>query len=226
MLDRLGNMGTRDLHLFFLIDASDSMSYGGKVETLNNAIRESIPHIREIAREAEGSIKVHALTFSTGARWIYNHVDIENFIWEDVKTKGVTDMGRGFEVLAESLETGFEKARGYQPVMILLSDGLPTDDYEAGLKKLTDTYWGSKALRIAIAIGGDTDMDVLQDFIGDSFRGELKPLLAKNAIELRNYIRWASTAVSQASINPSVGKVPLPPTVPKNEDPNEMDWDW
>lgn len=223
-VERLGKMGARDLHLFFLIDASDSMSYGGKAETLNNAIREAIPHIREIAREAEGTIKVHALTFSTGAKWVANHVDIHSFNWENIHTKGVTDMGRGFELLAEKLSTEFAGERGYQPVMILLSDGLPTDDYEKGLNQLKNTQWGSKAIRIAIAIGSETDMDVLQEFIGDSFRGELKPLQAKNAFELKNYIRWASTTVSHASIQPMKNTLPPPPTVDSDTDVDALDW--
>ena len=223
-IERDGKMGNRDLHLFFLIDASDSMSYGGKVETLNNAIREAIPHIREIAREAEGSIKVHALSFSTGARWIVKNVDVRDFTWDNISTKGVTDMGRGFEILAEKLSSDFQGERGYQPVMILLSDGLPTDDYEAGLKKLKETKWGSKAIRISIAIGSETDMDVLQAFIGDSFRGELKPLKAKNASELKNYIRWASTAASNASINPMRGMLPTPPTVDAQVEVEAIDW--
>lgn len=223
-VERTGKMGARDLHLFFLIDASDSMSYGGKAETLNNAIREAIPHIREIAKEAEGTVKVHALTFSTGAKWIANHVDIQNFTWENIQTKGVTDMGRGFEILAEKLNHEFEGERGYQPVMILLSDGLPTDDYEKGLRQLKATTWGSKAIRISIAIGSETDMDVLQEFIGDSFRGELKPLQAKNAHELKNYIRWASTTVSHASIQPKKSLLPPPPTVDAGVDPDALDW--
>ncbi len=223
-IERDGKMGNRDLHLFFLIDASDSMSYGGKVETLNNAIREAIPHIREIAREAEGSIKVHALSFSTGARWIVKNVDVRDFTWDNITTKGVTDMGRGFEILAEKLSSDFQGERGYQPVMILLSDGLPTDDYESGLKKLKATKWGSKAIRISIAIGSETDVDVLQDFIGDSFRGELKPLKAKNASELKNYIRWASTAASNASINPMKGLLPPPPTIEAEQAAQEIDW--
>ncbi|HAS72809.1 MAG TPA: tellurium resistance protein [Clostridiales bacterium UBA8960] len=223
-IERDGKMGNRDLHLFFIIDASDSMSYGGKVETLNNAIREAIPHIRAIAREAEGSTKVHALSFSTGARWLKKNVDIRDFTWDNISTKGVTDMGRGFEMLAEKLTSDFQGERGYQPVMILLSDGMPTDDYEAGLKKLKATKWGGKAIRISIAIGSETDVDVLQEFIGDSFRGELKPLKAKNASELKNYIRWASTAATNASINPMKGMLPPPPTMETDLVVEEIDW--
>ena len=145
-------------------------------------------------------------------------------LFRSISTKGVTDMGRGFELLAEKLSSDFQGERGYQPVMILLSDGLPTDDYESGLKKLLATKWGNKAIRISIAIGSETDMDVLQDFIGDSFRGELKPLKAKNASELKNYIRWASTAASNASINPMKAMLPPPPTIADEVSAEEIDW--
>jgi uncharacterized protein YegL len=224
MTENYGKMGARDLHLFFLIDASDSMKYGGKIETLNNAVREAIPHIRDVARDAEGTIRVHALTFSTGARWLVNNVDIKNFTWENIQPKGVTDLGRSFELLADQLTNDFENVRGYQPVMILLSDGLPTDDYEKGLDKLMATTWGQKAIRIAIAIGQEADMEVLQAFIGDTFRGELKPLQAKNASELKQYIRWASTVVSNASINPVKAAVPMPPTTDASVDMDDLDW--
>jgi len=224
MNENYGKMGARDLHLFFIIDASDSMNYGGKIETLNNAIKEAIPHIREVAREAEGTIRIHAMTFSTGARWLVNHVDVQQFTWENIKPKGVTDMGRGFEYLSEKLSSDFDGIRGYQPVMVLLSDGLPTDDYEKGLEKLMATKWGSKAIRIAIAIGQEADMDVLQAFIGDTYRGELKPLQAKNASELKQYIRWASTAVSNASINPAKAVLPTPPMPDEAIDVEALDW--
>ena len=72
-IEREGKMGNRDLHLFFLIDASDSMGYGGKVETLNNAIREAIPHIREIARDAEGRMSlIRSPSDKNSARYIIN----------------------------------------------------------------------------------------------------------------------------------------------------------
>ena len=67
-------------------------------------------------------------------------------------------------------------------------------------------------------------MDVLQEFIGDSFRGELKPLKAKNAAELKNFIRWASTAASNASINPMKGMLPPPPVVTSEDVLEEVDW--
>ena len=90
-------------------------------------------------------------------------------------------------------------SRGLSPVLVLLSDGQPTDNFEDGLNRLLHVPWGRKAIRISIAIGEDANMKVLQQFIGSD---ERSPLLAKNPETLSNYIRWVSTVVQSASARP------------------------
>jgi len=60
-----------------------------------------------------------------------------------------------------------------------------------------DQQWGKKAVRLAIAIGEDADLDVLQKFIGHS---EIKPLQANNPEALTRYIKWASTTAFKSSV--------------------------
>src|SRR5207253_2563225 len=79
-------------------------------------------------------------------------------------------------------------------------DGQPTDDFAGGLKALLDQPWGKKAVRIAIAIGEDADLDVLQKFIAHS---ELRPLEANNPEALTRQIRWASTAGLNSASSPA-----------------------
>ena len=55
----------------------------------------------------------------------------------------------------------------YAPAIILLSDGGPTDNFEAGLRDLQNNNWFKNAIKIAIAIGDDADMDVLKQFTGN-----------------------------------------------------------
>ena len=63
---------------------------------------------------------------------------------------------------------------------------------------------GQKAVRLAIAIGGDADLDVLLKFIGNP---EIKPLTARNPEDLVRFIRWASTvAIKQASSPVTAGQ--------------------
>jgi uncharacterized protein YegL len=57
------------------------------------------------------------------------------------------------------------------------------------------TPWGKKAVRIAIAIGKDADLGVLEQFTGNK---ELV-LEAKNPQLLIKFIKWASTVVQAVS---------------------------
>jgi hypothetical protein len=63
--------------------------------------------------------------------------------------------------------------------------------------------WGKKAVRLAIAIGGDADLDVLQKFIGNP---EIRPLTAKNPGDLVKFIRWASTVAIKQASSPLTGE--------------------
>ena len=44
-------LASRPLHFFFVTDGSGSMATDGKVQAMNNAIREAIPHLREVATQ-------------------------------------------------------------------------------------------------------------------------------------------------------------------------------
>lgn len=43
-----GELATRPLHFIWLADCSGSMSIDGKIQALNNAIREALPRIRTV----------------------------------------------------------------------------------------------------------------------------------------------------------------------------------
>ena len=47
------------------------------------------------------------------------------------------------------------------PVVVLFSDGYPSDDAEGGLDALIATDLGRRATRVPIAIGQDADMALL-----------------------------------------------------------------
>jgi uncharacterized protein YegL len=219
-----GELATRPLHFIWIADCSGSMKTDGKIQALNTAIREAIPHMQKVASEnPNAQVLVRAIKFSSGAQWhISQPTPVEDFKWADLKADGVTDMGKALSMVAEQLKMPPMTDRALPPVLVLISDGQPTDSFEKGLAALMDQAWGTKAVRIAIAIGSDADHDVLQKFIGHV---EIKPLQANNPESLVNYIMWVSTAVlksasapaSQASGVAPTSNVPIPvapPVVP------------
>ena len=135
-----------------------------------------------------------------------------------IVSKG-TDMGEAMKLLAGSVSQASMPDRALPPVMVLVSDGIPTDDFVAGIKQLDSEPWGKKAIRMSIGIGGDVDLDVLHKFNRPS---EIKPFKADNPQALLAYIRWTSTQVLRAASSPLAGEfrnLPLP-----NVDFNETIW--
>nr|WP_302592352.1 tellurium resistance protein [uncultured Marvinbryantia sp.] len=139
---------------------------------------------------------IRALRFSSGASWITTSpVPVENYSWEDMEANGLTELGKAFDLLAAQLSIPPMPARALPPVIVLLSDGQPTDDYKKSLDKLKGMPWFRKAVKIAISIGQDADDDVLIEFTGNK---ELV-LQANNATALAKMIKWASTTASMVS---------------------------
>jgi uncharacterized protein YegL len=191
-----GELANRPLHFIWIVDCSGSM-HGEKIQQVNYAIRQTIPDMKNAAEDNPNArLLVRTICFSTGARWVYvNPVNIEDFEWEDLEADGVTDMGYAFELLAEQLTIPPMSDRALPPVLVLLSDGQPTDAYKKPLNELKALPWGKKAVKIAISIGADADNNVLEEFTGNK---ELI-LQANNPQSLVKMIKWASTLVKQVS---------------------------
>ncbi len=192
-----GELASRPLHFFWVVDCSGSMIAEGKIGIVNNAIQECIPEMESAAENnPNAQLLIRALQFSNGASWLTaNPVPVEQYSWAPLEANGVTDMGKAFELLAAQLSIPPMPDRALPPVIVLLSDGQPTDNHRAGLDKLKKLPWFRKAVKIAISIGSDADDDVLTDFTGNR---ELV-LQANNPTALVKMIKWASTTASMVS---------------------------
>lgn len=125
----------RQMVLFFLIDKSGSM-IGEKIASVNDAIENVLPMIGEISdNNTDAEIKIAALEFSNSTRWLYDEPKLANeFIWQKVQAAGMTSLGEACVELDKKLSRngGFmsSPSGSYAPVVLLLSDGGPTDNFE------------------------------------------------------------------------------------------------
>jgi uncharacterized protein YegL len=197
----------RVMTLFFLIDTSGSME-GSKIGTVNSAIEEVIPMLRELSEEnADALIKIAVLEFSDGARWLTPNGPVEPdlFHWNHVYANGLTDLGAACAELAGKLSTKAfmkEASGSYAPVFILLSDGAPTDEWESRLALLKQNNWFRAGVKAAVAIGEDADYDVLAEFTGS----HEAVLMVHSAVALKKVIKFVSVRASQvASKSANVG---------------------
>ncbi len=197
----------RTMTLFFVVDTSGSMA-GSKMGTVNSAIEEVIPEIRKVSAEnADAAIKIAALSFSNGAKWLTPApIDANDFTWSFLEADGLTDFGVACRELDEKLSRNAfmsDVAGSFAPAIFLLSDGEPTDEYSRELDALKQNNWFRKAIKVAVAIGNDANTDVLAEFVGTR-----EGVLTVHTPEaLAKMIRFVSVTASQiGSKSSAVGR--------------------
>lgn len=205
--DDVVEVARRTMVLFFVVDTSNSM-LGAKIGTLNQAIEDVIPEIREISDDnADAEIKIAVLEFSSGAKWITPFpMPAEDYNWSFLNASGMTDFGAACSELNEKLSRNAfmsDITGSFAPAIFLLSDGDPTDDYKESLDELWQNNWFKKSIKVAVAIGDNANTQLLAKFTGNTE----SVLTAHNPEALRKMIKFVSVTASQiGSKSSSVGK--------------------
>ena len=147
LLDNVAPAPRKVMTLFYVVDTSGSMC-GSKIGSVNSAMEEAITSdLPEISAANDDA----------------------DVIWNDLNAGGVTDLGAACKELDKKLSRNEylnSQTGAYAPVILLFSDGGPTDNWEKELKQLKLNNWFKHAIKIAIAIGDDADKTVLAEFTG------------------------------------------------------------
>ena len=173
LLDQVTPSPRKIMTLLYLVDNSGSMT-GVKIGSVNSAMEVAIPVDLPAISTAndDAEIRVAIMQFSSGCSWITpssGPIGIGDVIWNDLHVNGLTDLGAACVELDKKLSRNefLESQTGaYAPVILLFSDGGPTDNWEKGLEQLKKNNWFKHAIKIAIAIGEDADKNVLATFTG------------------------------------------------------------
>lgn len=200
-------LARRQLQVVLMLDCSGSMR-GDRIASLSYALMTALPDLREAAADnPEVDVRVRVLAFGSAAHWLTEGaVPVEQLVWPDLEAQGHSAMGGALKMVADTLSRDDSGARQLPPILVLASDGYPTDDVEEGVRALLATPEGAAATRIAIAIGSDAAMSILNRFIANP---ALPPLRAGNAAELAQHIRWATTAPVKVASSPVANDDPV-----------------
>lgn len=205
-----GETVRRSLHFFWLIDWSGSMA-GERIQKVNYAIRSVLPEIRKIEENERINIYMRAVKFGSHAEWHVGPepVRVGQFSWIDMDASGgSTSTTQAINLLTAELDIAKIGKRNVPPVVILLSDGMCTDEpeslYYEAINRLNQSPWGKKAVRISIGIGDQTEdynKEQLDSFISPYLRLKqgVETFPASNSRMLIHYIQLASVLATQAS---------------------------
>lgn len=187
----------RVLPVILMVDISGSMKVDGKIDALNSAVAEMIP---SLAAESDSRVEINVAIITFGGDEAVLHLGLtpaHDVSWKQLCAAGRTPLGAALRAAKRVLEDReMITSSSYRPAVILISDGLPTDEWEQPLQELLASERASKADRFAMAIGDDADTDVLRRFVGP---GGAEVFKAHEAARIRTFFKWVTLSVSMRS---------------------------
>ena len=195
----------RPLPVILLADVSGSMGAEGKIDNLNQSIREMLSTFAS-SDDLRAEIHVAIITFGGEAR-IHTPLQPANRVkWTNMTAKGGTPMGQAMIMAADLIEDRDQiPGRAYRPTVVLISDGAPTDSLKVGLDRISKQGRAQKADRMALAIGGDADIEMMRNFLGDDKK---QVFVAADARRIKDFFQFVTMSVTSRSRSANPNEVP------------------
>ena len=184
----------RRLPVYLLLDTSESMT-GEPIEAVKNGVQMMIHSLRQNPQAIETAF-VSIITFDSDAKQLIPLTDLASFQTVDLKAAGTTALGAALSLLADKLEnevtkTTLEQKGDWKPIVFIMTDGVPTDDWQTGFQKLKAV---KKGLIVGCAAGNNADDKVLKEIADQVVR-----LSNTDADSIGKFFQWVSASIATTS---------------------------
>lgn len=184
----------RRLPVYLLLDTSGSMT-GEPIEAVKNGVQMMIHSLRQNPQAIETAF-VSIITFDSDAKQLIPLTDLASFQTVDLKAAGTTALGAALSLLTDKLEnevtkTTLEQKGDWKPIVFIMTDGVPTDDWQAGFQKLKAV---KKGLIVGCAAGNNADDKVLKEIADQVVR-----LSNTDADSIGKFFQWVSASIAITS---------------------------
>jgi uncharacterized protein YegL len=152
----------RRLPVYLLLDTSGSMT-GEPIEAVKNGVQVMISSLRQNPQAIETAF-ISIITFDSTAKQLVPLTDLASFQMVDIKASGTTNLGEGLKLVStcmdnEVAKTTTEQKGDWKPLVFIMTDGIPTDDWQIGLEEFKKR---KTAYTVACAAGSSADTNVLK----------------------------------------------------------------
>ena len=204
----------RRLPVYLLLDTSGSMS-GEPIEAVKNGVQIMISSLRQNPQAIETAF-LSVITFDTTAQQIIPLTDLASFQMVDIKATGVTALGEALKLVAHKIDTEVQKTTteqkgDWKPLVFIMTDGIPTDNWQSGLNEFKKS---KVAFTVACAAGSGADADILKQITEN-----VVSLDTADSASIGKFFQWvtASIGVSSTKVEDSgkevtgLNELPPPP---------------
>lgn len=187
---------TARVPICLVLDVSGSMS-GAPIAELNEGVRLLFEAIRadEVAQYAA---EICLVTFGESVTKAVEFMSIERQTVPTLSAAGATPMGEGVRLGLDLLEARKEdyKRAGvdyFQPWLVVMTDGEPTDDISAAASRIESLVSSKKLTVFPIGIGSGANMAKLGTL------SPSRPPLRLQGLNFKEFFLWLSRSVSRVS---------------------------
>lgn len=189
---------------------------GEPIEQVKNGMQVLVSGLRQDPYALETAF-LAVITFDSEAKEICPLTELTAFQSPAIQASGGTSLGAALSLVAESAQRNVAKTTATQkgdwrPMVFLMTDGRPTDDWQAGLARFKQEKWG---VIVACAVDA-ADPAILKQIAGDE---NVVKLDTSDSSSITAFFKWVTASVSTSSKSieqggkeiAGIGELPPPP---------------
>lgn len=184
----------RRLPVYLVLDISGSMT-GEPIEAVKNGVQVLVSTLRQDPYALETAF-LSVITFDSSARQIVPLTELSMFQMPDIHATGTTSLGEALSLLANKVNTEVAKTTAevkgdWKPLVFLMTDGEPTDNWQKGLNDFKNQKFG---MVVACAAGSGANTNILKQITE-----VVVQLDTADSATIKAFFKWVSASVSTGS---------------------------
>lgn len=204
--------------VYLLLDTSGSM-FGAAIQAVDQGVTMIHNELLNNPHAIE-TVYLSVITFATSAQQIVQLCSVEDFKIPTLKAEGNTALGAALTLLNQAIEREWKaNAEGrkgdYRPLVFLLTDGEPTDEWRGPAAIVKARTAGKLGSFVAVGCGPKINRAVLKELTDDVL------IMSDTSPDaLKQFFKWVSASIQRTSQridtrgdDTGLEALPLPPVM-------------